>query len=473
MRRSTSTRGATRRCSRARARRRCSRAATCARVVFDAPYFDLSRAPNCSGLVSWGAHDAGCAVASRPPTLAQEIEARFGPYPATPFIYGFVWPDPVLTRAMGEALVRAVDVRAAIGALARRRALPGLGSRAARGLASCTPRSRGSGTASTRAIRCTRCRRRRPRATAWSASTRRSTGSSARWCDAAPDAHVVVFSMHGMGPNRSDVAVDAAPAGAPVSRADSGAPATRRGRSGRRRRTVSRCSARARAGRARWSRAARRGGRRSLRGRRARRVAALDRRRPRALAGESLRWMPAARYRRCWSEMDAFALPSFYDGRVRINLRRARAARPRVAPRDYDARCDEIVRAASARAATRAPASRSWSAVERLRGDPLAARRDAGRSRLHLARRAARLRASAARRHRSRALPASRRAHGRPRRRLVRRAGARARRLRRAQRLRRRADPARPVRGGRRRHQRRESGARGCRAAARQAATVR
>ena len=35
----------------------------------------------------------------------------------------------------------------------------------------------------------------------------------------------------------------------------------------------------------------------------------------------SVQWMPAARYRRAWPRMRAFALPSYYDGRVRINLR--------------------------------------------------------------------------------------------------------------------------------------------------------
>jgi predicted AlkP superfamily phosphohydrolase/phosphomutase len=34
-----------------------------------------------------------------------------------------------------------------------------------------------------------------------------------------------------------------------------------------------------------------------------------------------LDWMPAARYQQFWHQMGAFALPSFYDGRVRINLR--------------------------------------------------------------------------------------------------------------------------------------------------------
>jgi hypothetical protein len=34
-----------------------------------------------------------------------------------------------------------------------------------------------------------------------------------------------------------------------------------------------------------------------------------------------LEWQPAFRYQRHWPKMPAFALPSFYDGRIRINLK--------------------------------------------------------------------------------------------------------------------------------------------------------
>src|SRR5262249_43182553 len=40
--------------------------------------------------------------------------------------------------------------------------------------------------------------------------------------------------------------------------------------------------------------------------------AALERRR------SSLDWMPAARYRPLWPKMPAFALPAYYDGQIRI-----------------------------------------------------------------------------------------------------------------------------------------------------------
>jgi predicted AlkP superfamily phosphohydrolase/phosphomutase len=55
-----------------------------------------------------------------------------------------------------------------------------------------------------------------------------------------------------------------------------------------------------------------------------------------------LDWMPAARYSAFWPRMSAFALPSFYDGRVRINLR-GREGKGRIPPARYEAVREEIV----------------------------------------------------------------------------------------------------------------------------------
>ena len=52
--------------------------------------------------------------------------------------------------------------------------------------------------------------------------------------------------------------------------------------------------------------------------------------------------MPAARYQRFWHRMPAFALPSFYDGRVRINLR-GREATGIVDPGQYQVFRDDLV----------------------------------------------------------------------------------------------------------------------------------
>ncbi|MEL6928083.1 MAG: alkaline phosphatase family protein [Cyanobacteria bacterium J06600_6] len=55
-----------------------------------------------------------------------------------------------------------------------------------------------------------------------------------------------------------------------------------------------------------------------------------------------LGWMPAVWYSPLWSEMKAFALPAYADGHIRINLQ-GRERDGVVAPENYDAVCDEII----------------------------------------------------------------------------------------------------------------------------------
>ena len=52
-------------------------------------------------------------------------------------------------------------------------------------------------------------------------------------------------------------------------------------------------------------------------------------------------WMPATQYGPFWPSMRAFALPSFYDGRIRINLK-GREAAGKVTPERYSAFCAEL-----------------------------------------------------------------------------------------------------------------------------------
>jgi len=54
-----------------------------------------------------------------------------------------------------------------------------------------------------------------------------------------------------------------------------------------------------------------------------------------------LDWQPAERYRTYWSRMPAFVLPSFYDGRVRINLR-GRERRGIVELSQYEETCRTV-----------------------------------------------------------------------------------------------------------------------------------
>jgi predicted AlkP superfamily phosphohydrolase/phosphomutase len=48
-----------------------------------------------------------------------------------------------------------------------------------------------------------------------------------------------------------------------------------------------------------------------------------------------MEWQPAYRYRHYWPRMEAFALPSYYDGQIRLNLR-GRERNGRVDPARYD-----------------------------------------------------------------------------------------------------------------------------------------
>ena len=52
-------------------------------------------------------------------------------------------------------------------------------------------------------------------------------------------------------------------------------------------------------------------------------------------------WVPASRYRSHWATMRAFALPSMYDGRIRVNLR-GREPAGIVDAADYLGVCDEL-----------------------------------------------------------------------------------------------------------------------------------
>ena len=66
----------------------------------------------------------------------------------------------------------------------------------------------------------------------------------------------------------------------------------------------------------------------------------------------ALDWMPAMRYQPYWSRMPFFALPSFYDGRVRVNLK-GRERKGRVTIGQYPALCDEKTRICCAPVAIR------------------------------------------------------------------------------------------------------------------------
>ena len=322
-------------------------------VIFDPPYFDLRLAPDVRGVMNWGAHDPGVAAGSRPDGLIDEVVARFGSYPARASMYDIVWPNAERARRLGDALLRASETRTAVARWLFEERCPDWdlafvvagelhsaveafwhgvdAEHPLHGLPSAAPA--------------------RERLHAIYRATDTLVGELVA---AAPDATVVAFAMNGMGPNRSDVAsmmlisellyrhafrrpllrvprrwVDA-PHGLPMLGPDED-----------------------------WSQAvktaitqfpepldtARRVAARVLPEALKRHLRPREDHGPRLTDDGALRltldWMPTGLYQPYWSRMRAFALPSFYDGRVRINL----AGRERaglVAPAEYAAVCDEV-----------------------------------------------------------------------------------------------------------------------------------
>jgi len=302
-------------------------------VVFDTPYVDLQRAPRTRGVVAWGAHDPGTAAAARPPALLREFVRRFGDYPNS-WTYATPWPSPDRTERMANLLSEAVDTRArAARWLASERladwdlffVVAGEAHGTIEGLwhgidAQHPLHGHPSG---------------RPAADGLLKIHRALDRMVAGLLECAGDATVVAFAMGGMGPNHSDAqsmvllpellfretfgrslltvpdAWAASPAEVPMLDPDDDWGSA----------NLRWLPANSPTSRAAW--------RRFLDARPAlkaalqplRKAALSWRASRRATAAHDLRWQPAARYDAYWPRMQAFALPSFYDGRIRINLK--------------------------------------------------------------------------------------------------------------------------------------------------------
>jgi hypothetical protein len=324
-------------------------------VVFDAPYVDLRRAPNTRGVVGWGSHDPGIVTAGRPARLLTEFEQRFGSYPASQWTYGLPWPSPARTQAMGEALARALGIRSrAARWLATERlpdwdlflAVAGEPHGAVEGLWHGVDPSHPLHEHPSAA----------PAGIAMVEIYKALDRMVGELISDAGETAVVAFAMGGMGPNQSDVPSmvllpellyrhafgqrlltvpsewTAAPGCVPALNEDDG-----------------------------WSRASlawvpmhaepeprfaaalRSAARRLPRPvkdvvNHARGAAAEWRRRRAPRARRDLHWQPAPRYRDHWPRMPAFALPSFYDGRIRINLK-GRERHGMIEPSRYEEAC--------------------------------------------------------------------------------------------------------------------------------------
>lgn len=324
-------------------------------VVFDAPYFDLTRVPHTRGIVAWGAHDPGVACAANPGELFAEVEAKFGSYPARKWLYATPWNSPVATQQMGAGLSEAVRLRTRVARWLYAERLPDWE------LALLTVSEAHSaleglwhGIDPTHPLH----------ACASAEGAAAGIRSVYAAIDALigelqlgfPDATIVVFSMHGMGPNRSDAASMLLLAELLYRRAfgrgyfhrDIATSATLDGQ------TVMTESEswgnwvargfppeQPMVGEPLWRRLPRRlmpaPARRSLK-----RMLASMMVEPGTTLRLPIDWMPATRYRRFWQRMSAFALPSFYDGRIRINLR-GRERDGRVDPARYRAFRDDLV----------------------------------------------------------------------------------------------------------------------------------
>lgn len=319
-------------------------------VVFDASYFDLAQAPHVRGVVGWGAHDPGVPTAARPDTLLPEFETRFGKYPAEQWIYGVVWASVERAREMGDALARAVARRAQAARWLLGERLPDWELAL---VVVSEPHSAIEGL--WHGVDPSHPLHRMPSAE----PAREGLLNVYRGVDrlvgelaeAFPDAALVVFSMGGMGPNHSDTASMALlpelmyrrSFGSPLLRqpdgwTDPAAPP----RLGERQDWSEAVRANlpadaplqtprvaARPFLSRLGRAARR------------RLVRQSEPAAESYLRRSVGWIPAMRYQPHWRSMHAFALPSYYDGRVRVNLS-GRESGGRVSVSEYEAQCDEI-----------------------------------------------------------------------------------------------------------------------------------
>jgi predicted AlkP superfamily phosphohydrolase/phosphomutase len=324
-------------------------------VVFDTPYVDFRTAPATKGILGWGAHDPGTAIAGRPHGLLREFLGRFGRYPSE-WTYKTPWPSAAQARTMGDVLTGAIDTR----------------TRAAQWLASerlpdwdlfiaVTGEAHGSVEGLWHGID--------PDHPLHKHSSAQSAGRAlldvhraldrmiAALVRSAGDAAIVAFTMGGMGANHSDVPSmvllpellyrhefgrqlltvpaewRASPSEVPILGEDDDW--VELGRTWVPQRGAKQSALERMARSLVKDRPALRAG---LKGIRATVRSFRDASAPVRL---TLDWQPAQHYQEYWPRMRAFAVPSYYDGRIRINVR-GRERDGVVAASQYDRVCEDI-----------------------------------------------------------------------------------------------------------------------------------
>jgi hypothetical protein len=282
--------------------------------------------------------------ASRPQGIFEELEALLGPYPAEHWIYGFSWPSVGKTEELSRALCQAVSVRSKAARWLLSERLPSwdLGFVVvSEGHSAIEPLWHGvdpshplhniaSAHAAGRGLR----------------DVYRAIDQLIGDLQAAfPDAMLLVFAMHGMGSNDADVAAMLLlpellyrhAFGSPYMRSIPWAGYTSTGVPLLAEHEV-------------WEQVIGEAVPRSkpangnpgifdrLLGRPRFEISAPL---PTPPDPSVMDWMPATRYASFWPHMEAFALPSFYDGRIRLNVR-GREANGVISRSRYSAKCEEI-----------------------------------------------------------------------------------------------------------------------------------
>ncbi len=358
-------------------------------ICFDVPYVSLASTDDAVAITGWGSHDPAYPRASSPPGLLREIEARFGPHPAFDNDYEILWNRPAALDSLADALVVGARRRADIATWLMRRFRDwrlfvtvlsephSAGEQLWHGLTPDYPVNT---------------------AVDWDWAGRRLREVYRAVDDAVgriiaglpPDTTVVAFSMHGTGPNDADVAsmvllpelLHRLALGRPFLRdpdqeswAGQGFPVIVPGpdQSWHRYMELHHAPAAALPNRRVRDRVRAALPRPVLAAYRAARTTSSSTPPgPHAPAAQwrgalgypivdetdaspdqigvpvdPVGWQTTYHYRDAWSMMPAFALPTFYDGRVRINLQ-GRERGGVVAPGDYENACRAVERAVRA-----------------------------------------------------------------------------------------------------------------------------